>query len=116
MFTVYGLKNCDTCKKALAWLKANNIEHRYHDVRADGLDTGDVASWMDELGHAVLVNTRGTTWRNLTDEDKVDLDNTKATGLIMAQPAIMKRPVFDLGSKRLVGFKPAQQEELLTYT
>ncbi|MBT5433670.1 MAG: arsenate reductase [Alphaproteobacteria bacterium] len=116
MLTVYGLKNCDTCKKALAWLKANNIEHRYHDVRADGLDAGAVASWMEELGHAVLVNTRGTTWRGLPDEDKADLDSARAIDLIMAQPAIMKRPVFDLGNKRLVGFKPAQQEELLAYT
>jgi arsenate reductase len=112
MIVVYGLKNCDTCKKALAWLKGEGLEHRFHDVRADGLDGDALAAWLEELGHEVLVNTRGTTWRALSDSDKADLDNTKAHALIMAQPAIMKRPVFDLGHRRVVGFKDAQKAEL----
>ena len=115
MITVYGLKNCDTCKKALAWLKAEGIEHVYRDVRADGLDRSALSSWMDELGHEVLVNTRGTTWRGLPDDQKAGLDNARAVGLIMDQPAIMKRPVFDLDDRRLVGFKDAQKETLSTH-
>ena len=112
LITVYGLKNCDTCKKALAWLKAEGITHQFHDVRADGLDAGDVKAWVGELGSDVLVNTRGTTWRGLDEADKADLDNAKAAALILAHPALMKRPVFDLGDRRLVGFKDAQKEAL----
>ena len=112
MIVVYGLKNCDTCKKALAWMKGEGLEHQFHDVRADGLDSDDLAAWLEELGHEILVNTRGTTWRALSDADKADLDNSKAHTLIMAQPAIMKRPVVDLGARRIVGFKDAQKAEL----
>jgi Spx/MgsR family transcriptional regulator len=112
MLVVYGLKNCDTCKKALGWLKTQGIDHSFHDVRADGLDGDTLARWLDELGHDVLVNTRGTTWRALPEDEKVGLDSTRAQRLIMTQPAIMKRPVFDLGDRRLVGFKDAQKEEL----
>jgi len=115
MITVYGLKNCDTCKKALGWLKAEGIEHRFHDVRADGLDPGAVRAWADEVGHAVLVNTRGTTWRQLDVGAKTGLDDAKAAALILEHPAIMKRPVFDLGDRRLVGFKDAQKEALAAY-
>ncbi|MGY8995070.1 MAG: glutaredoxin domain-containing protein [Alphaproteobacteria bacterium] len=63
MIVVYGLKNCETCKKALTWLKSEGLEHRFHDIRADGLDGDALAAWLEELGHEVLVNTRGTTWR-----------------------------------------------------
>lgn len=112
MITVYGLKNCDTCKKAVAWLKAEGIAHVFHDVRADGLNAGDVNAWVKELGSDVLINTRGTTWRGLDEADKADMDDAKAAALILAHPALMKRPVFDLGDRRLVGFKDAQKEAL----
>ena len=112
MITVYGLKNCDTCKKAVAWLKAEGIAHAFHDVRADGLNAGDVNAWVKELGSDVLINTRGTTWRGLDEADKADMDDAKAVALILAHPALMKRPVFDLGDRRLVGFKDAQKEAL----
>ncbi len=112
MIVVHGLKNCNTCKKALVWLKGEGIEHRFHDVRAGGLDGKVLAVWLEELGHELLVNTRGTTWRALPDPEKVGLDNAKAHHLIMEQPAIMKRPVFDLGDRRVVGFKNAQKVEL----
>lgn len=112
LITVYGLKNCDTCKKALTWLKAEGIAHEFHDVRADGLVASDVAAWISELGSDVLVNTRGTTWRGLDEADKAEMDDAKAAALILAHPALMKRPVFDLGDRRLVGFKDAQKEAL----
>jgi arsenate reductase len=112
LITVYGLKNCDTCKKALRWLDGEGIAHGFHDVRADGLDAGALGAWIDELGWEVLVNTQSTTWRGLDDKQKAGLDANKAAALILAHPALMKRPVFDLGARRLVGFKAAQMAAL----
>jgi arsenate reductase len=112
LITVFGLKNCDTCKKALRWLDAEGIAHRFHDVRADGLDAGNLRTWIDELGWEVLVNTQSTTWRGLDDTQKAGLDAKKAAALILAHPALMKRPVFDLGDRRLVGFKAPQMAVL----
>lgn len=112
MITVYGLKNCDTCKKALAWLKAEGIAHSFHDVREDGLDQAKVTAWIAELGWETLLNTRSTTWRGLGPEDKADIDAAKAARLILAHPALMKRPVFDLGRRRVVGFKEADKPML----
>ncbi len=112
MITVYGLKNCVTCRKALKWLTAEGIAHEFHDLRAAGLDPARVDAWIGELGWEVLVNTRGTTWRRLDDADKAGLDAKKAAALIVEHPALMKRPVFDLGTRRLVGFKDAQMTAL----
>lgn len=112
MITVHGLKSCDTCRKALAWLTAEGIAHRFHDVRSDGLDRATLAAWLDELGTEALVNTRGTTWRGLPEAQKAGLDAARAVDLILAHPALMKRPVFDLGTHRLVGFKEAQKQAL----
>lgn len=115
MITVYGLKNCDTCKRALAWLADEGIENNFLDVRADGLDGDKLRAWIDELGWEVLVNTRGTTWRGLEAADKDGLDPSKAAALILAHPALMKRPVFDLGDRRLVGFKDPEKTVLQAY-
>lgn len=112
MITVYGLKTCDTCRKALRWLESEGIAHRFHDVRADGLDAKALQAWIGELGWEVLVNTQSTTWRGLDDGQKTGLDAKKAAALILAHPALMKRPVFDLGHRRLVGFKAPQMEAL----
>ena len=112
LITVYGLKNCDTCRKALKWLTAEGIAHEFHDLRADGLEPALVDAWVGELGWEVLVNTRGTTWRGLDDAAKAGLDANKAATLIVEHPALMKRPVFDLGTRRLVGFKDAEMAAL----
>ena len=111
MLTVYGLKNCDTCRKAMKWLAAEGVEARLHDVRADGLMAETVAAWAGEVGLDVLLNRRGTTWRQLADADK-NRDEAGLIALMAEQPALIKRPVFDLGDRRLVGFAKAQQEEL----
>ena len=112
MIEVWGLKNCDICRKALAWLKDEGIAHAFRDVRADGLDAAALEAWIDELGWEALVNTRGTTWRGLPAAEREALDATRAHALILAHPALMKRPVFDLGGRRLVGFKAAEQAAL----
>lgn len=112
MITVYGLKSCDTCRKARAWLDGEGIAHSFHDVRADGLDGKALAGWIEELGWEALVNTRGTTWRGLPEAEKTGLDAARARDLILAHPAVMKRPVFDLGTRRLVGFKDEQKTAL----
>ena len=84
MITMYGIINCDTCRKALKWLQAEGIEHRFHDFRADGLEADDVVRWVGAVGWEVLLNRRGTTWRKLSEADKDGLDEAKATDLMQA--------------------------------
>ncbi len=110
MISVYGLKNCDTCRKALAWLVEQEIPHRFHDVRKDGF--GDVESWIAACGHEALINRRGTTWRKLPEQEKQDLDDARTAALIRAWPAVMKRPLFVSGSRVLVGFSTATRSAL----
>ena len=104
MITLYGIPNCDTCRKARKWLNAAGIEHRFHDFRKDGLEAGAVAAWSVELGLDMLVNRRGTTWRKLADNQKARLDS-EPTRLLLEIPTLLKRPVIDLGDRRLVGFE-----------
>ena len=103
MITIYGIKNCDTCAKARKWLTAEGIEHRFHDFRVDGLAVETVAGWAAELGWETLLNRAGTTFRKLPEADKQDLDMEKALVLMLAQPSMIKRPVLDLGKRRIVG-------------
>ncbi len=105
MISVYGLKNCDTCRRALAWLVEQEIAHRFHDVRKDGF--GDVESWITACGHEALINRRGTTWRKLPEQDRRNLDEARAAALIRTWPAVMKRPLFVSGNRVLVGFSTA---------
>tara|TARA_R110000868_G_scaffold10313_24_gene50815 strand:- start:20855 stop:21199 length:345 start_codon:yes stop_codon:yes gene_type:complete len=112
MITVYGIKNCDTCRKALKWLTAEGIEHRFHDFRADGLDTSSLSAWVKDAGWEKLLNRRGTTWRNLSDAEKDGVDAAKAETLMAANPTLIKRPVFETGGNVLVGFTAAEQAAL----
>ena len=111
---VYSLKNCDTCKKALSWLAASGAEHSVRDVRADGISEDEITSIVNTLGWELAVNRRSTTWRQLDDGQKADLDNAKAIALIAANPTLMKRPVFVLGDTMIAGFTPKVQAELET--
>jgi len=115
MITVYGIKNCDTVRKARKWLDGENIAHQYHDFRSDGLDADQLAEWVEELGWESLLNRRGTTWRKLPDSDKSDLNAAKATALMLASPAIIKRPVFDLQGTYLIGFGDDQKAALKAF-
>ena len=112
MLTVYGIKNCDTCRKALKWLSAEGLEHTFHDFRVDGLDAANVTRWSDAIGWEKLLNRRGTTWRNLPESDKDGVDAAKAATLMAGNPTLIKRPVFDDGSSILVGFTAAEQDVL----
>jgi Spx/MgsR family transcriptional regulator len=104
--TIYGIKNCDTMKKARAWLDDHGIAYDFHDYKAAGIEKSRLKQWSDELGWETLLNRAGTTFKKLPDADKEGLTESKAIALMLAQPSIIKRPVLDLGSRRVVGFKP----------
>jgi arsenate reductase len=104
--TIYGIKNCDTMKKARNWLSEHGVEHSFHDYKASGIDRASLECWVAELGWEVVLNRAGTTFRALPDSEKNGLDAQKAIALMLAQPSIIKRPVLDLGTRRIVGFKP----------
>jgi Spx/MgsR family transcriptional regulator len=104
MIVMYGIKNCDTVRKARRWLEAHDIHYRFHDFRADGLDEDMLAAWIGELGWEQLLNRRGTTWRKLPEAERNAIDRDSALHLMLAQPAIIRRPVLDTGDTRQVGF------------
>ncbi|MBN9594650.1 MAG: ArsC family reductase [Afipia sp.] len=104
--TIYGIKNCDTMKKARAWLEKHGVAYSFHDYKAEGIDKERLARWSKVAGWEVLLNRAGTTFRKLSEADKADLTEKKAIALMLAQPSMIKRPVLEVGSKLLVGFKP----------
>ena len=112
MLTIYGIPNCDTCRKARKWLEREGVNYRFHDVRADGLDRSSVARWAGRVGWQKLFNTRSATWRNLADAERADLDADKAVTLMLAHPTLVKRPVAESGETVLVGFSEATYAEL----
>ena len=112
MLTVFGLKNCDTCRNALKWLTQEGIEHVFHDLRKDGLTEGDLDNWIAALGWETLLNRRGTTWRKLDDATKASVDDASAQALMLEQPAMIKRPVFVVDGSVLCGFKDAEKAAL----
>ncbi len=104
--TIYGIKNCDTMKKARAWLDAAGIAYAFHDYKAAGIDKAHLDRWSKEVGWETLLNRAGTTFRKLPEQDKEGLTAAKAIKLMMEQPSMIKRPVLDTGKALLVGFKP----------
>jgi Spx/MgsR family transcriptional regulator len=104
--TIYGIKNCDTMKKARAWLDGKGVTYGFHDYKAAGIDKDRLKTWADKVGWETLLNRAGTTFKKLPDADKEGLTEKKALALMLAQPSMIKRPVLDLGGKLLVGFKP----------
>lgn|SRR5688572_28685391 len=109
--TIYGIKNCDTMKKARAWLDKKRVAYTFHDYKTEGIDRDRLTQWEKEVGWEVLLNRAGTTFRALPEKDKEGLNARKAIALMLAQPSMIKRPVLDLGRKRLVGFKPELYEK-----
>ena len=102
--TIYGIRNCDTIKKARAWLEAEGVDYDFHDYKTAGIDEARLRGWSRELGWDKLLNRAGITFRALPDADKEDLDEDKAVALMLAQPSMIKRPVLDLGDRRMLGF------------
>ena len=111
--TMYGIKNCDTIKKARAWLEANGIAYAFHDYKTAGIDEGRLRGWIGELGWERLLNRSGTTFRKLPETEKEGVDEDKAVALMLGQPSMIRRPVLDLGDRRLVGFDPAAYRQAL---
>jgi Spx/MgsR family transcriptional regulator len=109
--TLYGIKNCDTMKKARAWLDAKGVPYAFHDYKAEGVDRARLETWAGSVGWETLLNRAGTTFRKLPDADKAGLDEGRAIALMLDQPSMIKRPVLDLGGRLVVGFKPEQYEE-----
>src|SRR5437764_11493519 len=109
--TIYGIKNCDTMKKARAWLDQRGVEYTFHDYKAAGIERGKLEGWANKVGWETLLNKAGTTFRKLPDRQKESLTEKKAIALMLAQPSMIRRPVLELGGdKLLVGFKPEQYE------
>jgi arsenate reductase len=104
--TIYGIKNCDTMKKARAWLDAHGVAYDFHDYKSQSISAGRLAGWMKQAGWETLLNRAGTTFRKLPDADREGLDEKKAMALMLAQPSMIKRPVLETGDRILVGFKP----------
>jgi arsenate reductase len=109
--TLYGIKNCDTMKKARTWLDTRRIAYRFHDYKVTGIDRERLAYWCRQLGWEILLNRAGTTFRKLPDADKSGLNERKAVALMLAQPSIIKRPVLEIDGDILVGFKPENYEK-----
>ena len=111
--TIYGIKNCDTMKKARAWLDARGVAYDFHDYKTAGVERERLERWAGEVGWETLLNRAGTTFRKLPERDKDGLTERKALGLMLAQPSMIKRPVLDVGGRLLVGFAPDQYEKAL---
>lgn len=106
--TMYGIKNCDTIKKARTWLEGRGVDYAFHDYKSAGIDRETLTRWCQELGWETVLNRAGTTFRKLPDADRADLDQDKAIALMIAQPSMIKRPIVDGDGQLLVGFKPDQ--------
>jgi len=103
---IYGIKACDTMKKARDWLDAHGVAYDFHDYKTQGVGRDVLDGWTRSVGWEVLLNRAGTTFRKLPDADKADITQAKAIDLMLAQPSMIKRPVLDAGGQLLVGFKP----------
>jgi arsenate reductase (glutaredoxin) len=113
--TLYGIKNCDTMKKARAWLDKRGVDYAFHDYKTAGIEREKLEQWCKKVGWETLLNRAGTTFRKLPDKDKNGLDAKKAMALMLAQPSMIKRPVLDYGGgELLVGFKPEIYSEAFT--
>lgn len=109
--TIYGIKNCDTMKKARSWLDSHGVAYSFHDYKAEGIDATRLKGWAGKVGWDVLLNRAGTTFRKLPDAEKQGLDEAKALALMKAQPSMIKRPVLDRDGELTVGFKPEIYEK-----
>lgn len=113
MIHFYGIPNCDTVKKARKWLEAAGVEYTFHDYKKEGADPAKLAAWVDAKGVDVVLNRRGTTFRNLTDAEKADIDDAKAVQLMAQHPSLIKRPVVEYAGGVLVGFKESEWQQCL---
>ena len=109
--TIYGIKNCDTMKRASDWLDAHKVDYAFHDYKTSGIDRRVLEGWAKKVGWEVLLNRAGTTFKKLPEAQKINLDEAKAIALMAEQPSMIKRPVLDRGGELLVGFRPERYAE-----
>lgn len=112
--TLYGIRSCDTVRKARKWLAQQGIAHHFHDLREDGLDSDLLAGWVSALGWETLLNRRSTSWRQLDDSDRQNLDGDRALALMLDHPTLIKRPVLMVGGRVTVGFTPEGYRQALS--
>ena len=112
--TVYGIRNCDTVKKALAWLDEQGLEYRFHDYRKDGVPEDQLLYWISTLGWETVINRRGTSWRKLPEDIRDDMDAVSAVSVALENPSIIKRPIVETEHTLLAGFKVSEWEQELT--
>ena len=113
MLTIYGLKSCDSCRKARKFLKERGIEHAFHDVRTDGVDIQMLERWSDRVGWEKLVNKKSLTWRTVPQKDREGLNRDKALALILSEPTLLKRPVLEGKDFTAIGFSEKRFTEYL---
>lgn len=113
MFVMYGIKNCDTIKKARKWLEENKVAYEFFDYKKEGVSAELADGFVKELGWEALINKRGTTWRNLPEDTKNNIDETVAKQLMMENPSIIKRPLLDTGTKKILGFTADEYQALI---
>ena len=112
MTTIYGIKNCDTIKRARAWLESHKVDYDFHDYKSAGIDRALLEGWVKKAGWEVLLNRAGTTFKKLPDADKDGITEKKAIALMLAQPSMIKRPVLEGKGKLTIGFKPEDYKKL----
>ncbi|MET0359992.1 MAG: ArsC family reductase [Pararhizobium sp.] len=110
--TLYGIRNCDTMKKARTWLDGHAVDYRFHDYKTDGIDRAHLSGWCSALGWETVLNRAGTTFRKLPDADRQDLDAEKAIALMLANPSMIKRPILDRDGALAAGFRPEVYDTL----
>lgn len=113
MTTIYGIKNCETMKKAFSWLDGHGVAYEFHDYKTAGIDAARLAAWSEQVGWEALLNTKGTTWRKLSPTQQSHVDEAKALKLMEEHPSLIKRPVLENGRSLLVGFVPERYAEAL---
>lgn len=111
MLTLYGIPNCDTVRKARRWLKEQAIDYRFHDYKKLGIDEPPLSAWADQLGWEALLNRRGTSWRKLAESDREGVDRDKAIRLMLANHSLIKRPLLENASGRLLGFSDESYQD-----
>ena len=114
MVILYGIKNCDSVKKARKWLDNRTVDYEFHDLRTDGLPAESVEQWLKELGWETLINKRSTSWKQLDAETRKNMNTETAKAAIMAQPTLIKRPLLDTGHSRFTGFLAENYEKIFT--
>lgn len=112
--TLYGIANCDTMKKARAWLSGQDIDYLFHDYKKSGIDADTLASWVAEFGWETVLNKRGRMWRLVPDDVKATVNADKAIGLMLETPSMIRRPMLDTGKARHLGFKPDQYNQIFS--